>query len=236
MDKTKNKPRTKNMKKEIVTDDNLNQPVEDQSKIIIKEYLQFVLEQGEQPASVYKFSKIIGLTENDFYQHFNSFMALEKHIWRNFFEETLSRIESEEIYLQYTVREKLLAFYFTLVEVLKTNRSFVMYSLKDYKKSDINPEVLKSLKTQFVYFIHELLNEGKETAEIVDRPIISDRYQEALWLQFMFILNFWRNDDSLKFEKTDAAIEKSVHLSFDLMGKSPIDTMVDFAKFIYQNR
>lgn len=218
------------------TNENLAQPVEDQSELIIKEYLKYVLEQGEQPASVYKFSKTIGLTENEFYQFFNSFNALEKHIWRNFFEETLKRIESEEIYLQYSVREKLLAFYFTLMEVLKTNRSFVMYSLKNYPKTDLNPEVLKSLKTQFIYFIHELLNEGKETDEIVNRPFISDRYQEALWLQFMFILNFWRNDDSLKFEKTDAAIEKSVHLSFDLMGKSPIDTMVDFAKFIYQNR
>ncbi|CAN5439308.1 hypothetical protein BH23BAC1_BH23BAC1_15770 [soil metagenome] len=224
------------MEKDIVTNENINQPVEDPSVLIVKEYLQYVLEQGEQPLSVYKFSKNIGLTENEFYQYFNSFMALEKQIWRNFFEETLTRIESEEIYLQYSVREKLLAFYFTLVEVLKTNRSFVMYSLKDYQKSDLNPEVLKSLKTQFTYFINELLNEGKETDEIINRPLISDRYQEALWLQFMFILNFWRNDDSLKFEKTDAAIEKSVHLSFDLMGKSPLDTMVDFAKFIYQNR
>jgi len=55
-------------------------------------------------------------------------------------------------------------------------------------------------------------------------------------LQFLFVLNFWLNDDSAQFEKTDAAIEKAVHLSFDLMGKGPLDTMVDFAKFLYQNK
>ena len=78
--------------------------------------------------------------------------------------------------------------------------------------------------------------EGKETQEIANRPVISDRYDEALWIQVLFVLKYWLDDNSPRFEKTDAAIEKSVNLAFDLMGKSALDSFLDFAKFLYQNK
>ena len=78
--------------------------------------------------------------------------------------------------------------------------------------------------------------EGKETDEVVDRPIISNNYDEGLWRQVLFVLNFWAEDDSPNFERTDVAIEKAVNLSFDLMGRSAIDSAIDFARFLYQRR
>jgi hypothetical protein len=33
-----------------------------------------------------------------------------------------------------------------------------------------------------------------------------------------------------------AAIEKSVNLAMDLMGKSPLDAALDFGKFLFQNK
>jgi hypothetical protein len=44
------------------------------------------------------------------------------------------------------------------------------------------------------------------------------------------------DDTSNAFEKTDAAIEKSVNLAMDLMGKSPLDAALDFGKFLFQNK
>jgi hypothetical protein len=52
----------------------------------------------------------------------------------------------------------------------------------------------------------------------------------------LFILNFWVKDPSQQFEQTDVAIEKAVNTSFDLIGKTPLDTIFDFAKFLFQNR
>ena len=40
---------------------------------------------------------------------------------------------------------------------------------------------------------------------------------------------------SKSFEKTDAAIEKSVNLIMELMGKSALDSMFDLGKFLFQN-
>jgi hypothetical protein len=203
----------------------------------IKEaYVDFVLEHGKEPASIYKFAKDLKMKEVDFYNEFNSFKALQKHIWADFLNETIENLHAEESFAEYSSREKLLALYFTLIEVLKSNRSYAMMDLQKMRKGDLKPAFLEVFKKHFYKFVDEILLQGKETEEIIDRPVIGDRYGEGLWIQTLFILQFWANDDSKDFEKTDAAIEKAVNVAYDLMGKSPLDSMFDFAKFIFQNR
>jgi len=206
----------------------------------IKEaYIDYVLEHGKEPASVYKFMKMLKMKEGIFYDYYNSFSAIEKDIWFEFFEETISRITSESVYNEYTVREKLLAFYYTWIEILKDNRSFVTYSAHKIEKRGLaykNTSFLSKFKTGFLDFANNLLAEGKETEEIVDRPLLGSRYDDGLWRQLLFVLKFWINDDSKGFERTDEAIEKAVNLSFDLMSRSALDAAFDFAKFLYQKR
>jgi hypothetical protein len=52
----------------------------------------------------------------------------------------------------------------------------------------------------------------------------------------LFVTDFWLKDKSPGFEKTDEAIERSLNLAFDLMGKSPLDSMLEFGKFLFQNK
>ena len=65
---------------------------------------------------------------------------------------------------------------------------------------------------------------------------MDDKYADGLWVNFVFIINFWLKDNSKGFEKTDEAIERSVNLAFDLMGKSALDAALDFGKFLFQNK
>lgn len=208
----------------------------------IKEaYIDYLLGQGEPPSSIYQFVKSLNMKEGEFYEHYNSFAAIEKEIWQGFFEETMARVKGENVYNEYSVREKLLAFYYTWIEVLKNNRSYVVFSYKsaDRVVSKIRTpqyKFLNAFKHEFLRFANELISEGKETGEIVNRPLISRRYDEGLWRQLLFILKYWVEDDSRNFEQTDAAIEKAVNLSFDIMGRSAVDTAIDFAKFLFQKK
>ena len=59
---------------------------------------------------------------------------------------------------------------------------------------------------------------------------------EMAWLQFLFTLKFWIEDTSLSFEKTDIFIEKSVNTSFDLMDIAPLKSLIDFGKFMWQEK
>lgn len=197
--------------------------------------MEHVLMHGVNPASVFAFAKGLKTTEAEFYQYFNSFKAMELSIWSDWLEDTLKVLESDEAYANYTVREKLLAFYFTWLEALKDNRSFVLKRFDELDKRELNPPFLSGLRSAFEAYVNGLIAEGKDTSEVAERPF-TNQYQKAFWLHFLFITRFWANDDSDEFAKTDAAVEKSVNLAFDLVGKGPLDSMLDFGKFLFQNR
>jgi hypothetical protein len=78
--------------------------------------------------------------------------------------------------------------------------------------------------------------DGKTRGEVAARPYLDKQYPALFWFHLGFVLLFWKDDDSAGFEKTDAAVEKSVNLAFDLIGKGALDTAIDFAKFIYQTK
>ncbi|ADB37968.1 TetR/AcrR family transcriptional regulator [Spirosoma linguale] len=212
---------------------------------IRKAYTEYVLENGKQPTSVFQFAKKLKLTEADFYTHYTSFDAIEADVWLAFFTDAKATVDADETYQSYSVREKLLAFYYTWIELLKAQRSFVVYSygrLRAESKGQglrgMTPKapVLNAFKDEFFDFARDLLAEGRESKEVEPRPFITDRYPNALWGQTLYLLDFWVRDVSKNFEKTDSAIEKSVNTTFDLIGRSPLDTLFDFAKFMYQNK
>ncbi|MBO0951328.1 TetR/AcrR family transcriptional regulator [Fibrella forsythiae] len=228
---------------------------------IRKAYTEFVLENGKQPTSVFQFAKKLKLSEAEFYDYYASFDAIEADVWLTFFTDAKRAIEADATYQAYSVREKLLAFYYTWVEMLKAQRSFAVYSFSRLnpagrrgvaddmasmspigkagmlgRRTNGNSQVLMPFKEAFYDFARDLLAEGRESREVEPRPFLTDRYPNALWTQTLFILDFWVRDVSKSFEKTDTAIEKSVNTAFDLIGRSPLDTLFDFAKFAYQNR
>ena len=95
---------------------------------IRKAYTEYVLEHGKQPASVFQFVKKLKLPETEFYTHYASFDAIEADVWLAAFEQARQTVEADPTYQTYSVREKVLAFFYTWIEVLKSQRSFVVYS------------------------------------------------------------------------------------------------------------
>lgn len=197
-------------------------------------YMEYLLLNEKTPTSVFAFCHSLKFKEADFYGHYNSFRALEGDIWKSWFDATLEILHKDEAYMQYSVREKVLAFYYTWIEVIGGHRSFILMKFERMPKNDINPDVFKPLHAAFKEYVNDLLLEGKDTAEVADRPF-SKQYDKGFWIQFMFLTRFWSNDDSQGFEQTDAAIEKAVNFSFDLVSKGPLDSFLDLAKFLYQS-
>ena len=202
---------------------------------IRKGYIDYVLTNDEQPKSVYTFVKKLKITEADFYAFYASFESIEKNIWFELTLQTIDEIKKQELWLQYSSREKMLSFFYSYVELLKSQRSFVIYSLKKHGKKLSAPAVLSGAKPIFENFAEQVINEGLETGELADRKFFAKRYKDALWIQYAFILNFWMEDDSNGFEKTDEAIEKGIQVTFDLFQRSPIDNLFEYGKFLSQN-
>ena len=202
---------------------------------IKKAYIDYVLTHDEQPKSVYAFAKKLKITETSFYDHFTSFASLEKYIWVALTSETIAKIKEQEVWVEFSSREKLLSFFYSYLENLKSERSFIIFSLKRNDAKFSTPAALSGAKSIFAHFAEHLINEGLETGELADRQFFAKRYKDALWIQFIFILNFWVNDSSEGFEKTDEAIEKGINVTFDLFQRSPIDSLLDYGKFLSRN-
>jgi AcrR family transcriptional regulator len=197
-------------------------------------YLDYVLRKSAQPASVFKLTQKLGIPEAEFYRYYANFDVIDREIWADFGRQARERAAQEPVWQEYGSRERLLAFYFTLLEILKQNRSYALMSLRRSlpKVPGFTPRVLDDFRQDFEMFAAELLRDGRRTEEVASRPLVQDQYPRAFWQQVLFVLAFFAKDDSLNFERTDAAVEKAVTLSFDLVGRNSLDSAFDLARFL----
>lgn len=199
-------------------------------------YIKYWLENGRRPVSVYAFCQQLDLAETSFYDQYSSFDAMEKDIWRGIFEETVEKLKDDETYHGYGVREKLLAFYFLWVQQLRRNRSYILLQKAQYLAPPLHLDQLEFFRVSFYDYVRDLIREGYQTGEVKERKFVSDQYVHGFWLQALFVLQYWVRDDSEGFELTDAAIEKAVNLSFQLISSNTLDSILDFGKFVFTRK
>ena len=203
---------------------------------LIAIYMDYVLENEKTPKSVYKFAKDNEMTEQDFYKHFGSFEGLRKAIWEKFFENSMEVMEKSKEYASFSNREKLLTFFYTFFEVLTANRSYVLYTLNEHSQPLKNLDQLKSLRKNIKNYAKTLIQERNKEKSLKLFQQSEMIFSEGVWVQFLFLLKFWMDDNSAAFESTDVAIEKSVNTIFDVFDNTPLERVVDFGKFLWKER
>lgn len=201
---------------------------------IIGLYMDYVLEHEKEPKSVFKFCKENKVKEEDFYAHFGSFEALKTHIWNKFFANTIDLIQKNKEYEGFSNKDKMLTFFFTFFELLTLNRSYVLFSLQDKRNMMDKLKELKGLRLHIKEFATELIDEANAEKNFRLTKRSPQLFSEGAWVQFLFLLKFWMDDSSAGFEKTDLAIEKSVTTIFDVFENTPLDSLLDFGKFLYK--
>lgn len=204
--------------------------------LIVSAYTDYCLTHGKKPNSVYEFAKLNAMDESDFYQFFASFEFLEKQYFVSMFTYTLELLEKNETFQTYDSANKLSAFYFTFFEMATANRSFIMYLLKENKNAMKNLGKLTKLREVYLDYALTILDKPIKIEQETVVKIQDKVLQEASWLQFLSIFNFWMKDESANFEKTDIFIEKSVKASFDLAYNIPTQSIVDFGKFLWKEQ
>ena len=203
---------------------------------IIKGYIEFELLNGRPPHSAFELTKKLKIEEAVFYQHYTSLSHLQQAIPLQLINQTLMVLDGDPNYGEFSAREKLLALFFTMFEQFQHQRSYLLYKyshLKDAPKAwkDWGP-FLDQLNAR----IESILVEAKRGEEIKDRPFIGAHYAKGYPLVFMYLFRVWLKDDSLGYSTTDAAIEKTVNLSFDMLGTTPLDSLLDFGKFALKTK
>ena len=192
-------------------------------------YWDHVLKKGNEPASVFKFTKTHGWKEEEFYAHFSNFQAIEKSFWRKFTEETIDVVDSDPDAADYDARQKLLAFYYTFFEGLLQHRSKLLTRLP---RSLGSARVISGMTDAFGKFAERLIAQGRDEGSIAGPSRLDPIYKRGLQLHLHWLLDYHRNDTSDRFEDTDALIEKSVRFFFDAAKWSVAESALDLARFL----
>ena len=203
---------------------------------IVSFYTDYVLIHGKKPNSVYEFALKNDFEEAFFYTYFSSFEHIEEQYFADMFDYSLNMVQNIPEYSTYDASQKLSSFYFTFIEMATANRSFVKYLLEEGKNPLKNIKKLKSLRQSYLAFVKEIL-EAPYKSEVRNVEKFQNRIiHEGAWIQFMSILKYWMDDTSKGFEKTDIFIEKSIRASFDIVYNVPLESILDFGKFLWKDK
>jgi hypothetical protein len=112
-------------------------------------YIRELLTHGKAPASVFAFTDKLGIAESEFYKFYSSFEALETEVWHKLMTTTIDTLMADEKFASFSAREKLLAFFYTHLEVLKDKRSYVAMRWPQNKLTTSTPKMLKAYRESF---------------------------------------------------------------------------------------
>lgn len=194
--------------------------------------MRLATEKGVLPVSKTEIAQAAGLDLPGFDAAFPSLEALQEAVWLGYLRRTLALLEQSGEFAAYSVREKALAFYYSFFELLARDRAFVCMFAAKLGIWNYEPAFLRGFKAKFLAFVGELVQEGIESKEIEERVMLGGEYAGWHWPQLLFLLNKWIDDQTEAQSATDQAIEKSVNLGFDIMGRNVLDSAFDFAKFM----
>ena len=203
---------------------------------IVSLYMTYRLENNEKHKSVYQFAKTNGFDETEFYSFFGTIESIEKEIFKTFLNKTIELIQKDTNYEAYDMKSKMLSFYFTFFELVSANRSYVVMCLKEHHNQLKNMAQLANLRIGFKNYITGIITDEIRTQTEKFQNFQEKAIQETSWIQFLLTMKFWLEDESPAFEKTDIFIEKSVKATFELMNITPIDSLIDFGKFIFKEK
>lgn len=201
---------------------------------ILSAYMNQVLETGQEPKSVFKFCKEQNIKETEFYAQFSSFEHLKSRVWSTFHDHTLDLMDKQGR-SEMTSKEQLLTYFFTYFEMLTANRSYCLLVLdREQMMRSGSLTAFRELRHRMKEFAIELIQQGNDqkSSKFLQHP--ESIFSEGVWLQFLFLLRYWIKDTSAGFEKTDIAIEKSVQTAFDLFETAPLESLIDFGKFLWK--
>lgn len=214
----------------------MNKKKETTTNNLVSNYMQYVIENNSKPQTVDEFAGKYKFDDSIFFNDFEDFEDLEKHIFNLFFVNTISILIDSDDYKHFDNKNKLLSFYFTFFENLTANRDYVVKVL-DTKSNDFEKlQSLSKLKNSFTNYIESLqiitFDLKQKTIEKAQNKVL----KESAWLQLILTIKFWLDDDSKDFERTDVLIEKLVNTSFDLINVKALKSVIDLGKFLYKEK
>jgi hypothetical protein len=205
------------------------------SERIIEHYSNHLREHGHPPQSVFRFCKELEIAESDFFRTFGSLEAVESELWRAMIERVIGSVSAGPEWESFGARQRTLAFLFAFLEASLDVRSLLLTRRELFRPLCRNHAI-----TGFAHahkrFTADVIAKGQETNEVAERGPIAAIYPEVFLTHLLAVIEFHLADTSAGFERTDAFVEKSVNLAFDLIRAQAVDSAFDLVRFLLPRR
>lgn len=198
---------------------------------ILEAFASHWSEEGERPRSVTRFCKGLGISEALFYKHFPSLHAVEKAFWRHWIAGVIAAVTEGDDWQAFSARERYLAFLFALTQSATESRSLLLERFHDISPL-AHPGALEGMRGEFLEFARGLIAHGTDEGDIAERRGLNNLYPGILYVHLRWVIDQWIRDESEGFERTDAFIEKTVTLAFDLFRSQALDSAADLLRFL----
>jgi len=199
---------------------------------IRKQYRQYVAEMGKRPKWLFRFLEYAQLEQELFESYYLTLADLEADIWDDVAQQVAAILRKDSEYPAYSSAEKLLSYYFTLLQTLSEHQATFEGMISSSRTWGVLPQYLRQFRDHYLNYIGLLVEEGIEEGSIASRFTLSNYYKRGLWWQCLFILNYWSDDTSTEKSASDEAVERAVVLSFELMGHNAVDSTIGLGKFL----
>ncbi len=202
---------------------------------IVQRYFAIIAETGAPASSLPAFCAELGVDDAAFHEFFPSLEAIEDAFWTGVMDHVLKSLAGGLEWPEFTARQRLLTFLFAFLENAADQRALLQAR---FGAGGLlaRPEALRGLEARFKEFAAALVAHGVATGEIADRGRLAAIYPEALYFHFRSVIDFSLKDVSPGLERTDAFIEKTVHLAFETLRAQAFDAAFDVLRFLVPSR
>lgn len=203
----------------------------DNRQRIVDAYTAHLQHNGAPPHTVHALCKELNLSEREFFEEFGSLETVESAFWGDWISTLCGRISGSGEWHTLSARHRYLTFLFGFVEASLDRRSLLI--LRFGNTSPVAaPRHLKAFEKHFKDFASSVISHGVSTGEIASRGPLEALYPGLLYIHFRAVISFLIKDESQRFERTDAFIEKTVVFAFDILRTQAIDSAFDLARFL----
>lgn len=206
-----------------------------ENKAIFKAYADYCWLNNSEPASIRVFCEELNLDSIAFKTRFQDFSKVRKMLLEKVLNDSIAATEAASEEHEYSSREKTLALFFSLVEHFAPFKPYLnsTYSFKNAKQYI---EDWRLFNQTFVAHTKDFLEDEKLVWLRDKLPGKVTKEVNALLLGWNYVFRVYLADDTEDNTRTDAAIEKTVHMYFDFAHTNHLEQLVDFGKFVFSTK
>ncbi len=217
-------------------------------------YQGYLLRHGHPPPSVFAFCESVETPESEFFKRFASFSVLERRLWADHMTRAIDLARHSNGFNDFSFQQKYLTLCYQVLDVVLENRSFYLLrfparrsrrnwiDLSDGLRSLFSKVTngqdteLCAMRRRFADELRRQIDEAHNSDELTMPAPLQQRIPELLFGHVLWLIQYYLDDESEGFEKTDALVEKSTRLAFEALQSNVIGSGLDLLRFLAGDR